>query len=205
VANNSHGSRLAVQSALSALDGVLDCLVLENKLGESVTKQGVTMISHSVAICIYGGEDDDIAKTIYNKLDAGCGTNGETTVTYVSEDTAVNNYQIIRPDPTNLYVAVTIHATQNTPESIVDDIKQAVFNDFYGNDTNSDNTRRGCGDTIYASSFSVALIKTAGVTDLESIYIGRASDPTDNFVTMDADEEPVLDKDNIGVLVLTDS
>jgi hypothetical protein len=100
---------------------------------------------------------------------------------------------------------VTIHATQNTPESIVDDIKQAVFNDFYGNDTNSGNTRRGCGDTIYASSFSVALIKTAGVTDLESIYIGRASDPTDNFVTMDADEEPVLDKDNISVTVLTDS
>lgn len=205
VANNSHGSRLAVQSALSALDGVLDCLVLENKLGESVTKQGVTMISHSVAICIYGGEDDDIAETIYNKLDAGCGTNGETTVTYVSEDTAVNNYQIIRPDPTNLYVAVTIHATQNTPESIVDDIKDAVYNDFYGNDVNSGNTRRGCGDTIYASSFSVALIKTAGVTDLESIYIGRASDPTDNFVTMDADEEPVLDKDNISVTVLTDS
>jgi hypothetical protein len=178
---------------------------LENKLGESVTKQGVNLISHSVAICIYGGEDDDIAETIYNKLDAGCGTNGETTVTYISEDAAVNNYQIIRPDPTNIYVAVTIHATQNTPESIVSDIKDAVYNDFYGNDPHSDNTRRGCGDTIYASSFSVALIKTAGVTDLESIYIGRASDPSDNYVVMNADEEPVLDKDNISVTVLTDS
>lgn len=205
VAYNSHGSRLALQSALSAVNGVLDCLVLENKLGTSVTKQGVNLISHSVAICIYGGEDDDIAETIYNKLDAGCGTNGSTTVTYVSEDTAVNNYQIVRPEPTNIYVAVTIHATQNTPESIVDDIKDAVYNDFYGNDPHSDNTRRGCGDTIYASSFSVALIKTAGVTDLESIYIGRASDPASNYVVMDADEEPVLDKDNIGVLVLTDS
>lgn len=205
VAYNSHGSRLALQSALSAVNGVLDCLVLENKLGTPVTKQGVAMISHSVAICIYGGEDGDIAETIYNKLDAGCGTNGETTVTYVSEDTAVNNYQIIRPNPTNLYVAVTIHATQNTPESIVDDIKEAVYNDFYGNDPHSDNTRRGCGDTIYASSFSVALIKTAGVTDLESIYIGRASDPASNFVVMNADEEPVIDKDNISVTVLTGS
>lgn len=205
VAYNSHGSRLALQSALSAVNGVLDCLVLENKLGTSVTKQGVSLISHSVAICIYGGEDGDIAETIYNKLDAGCGTNGETTVTYISEDTAVNNYQIIRPDPTNLYVAVTIHATQTTPESIVDDIKDAVYNDFYGNDPHSDNTRRGCGDAIYASSFSVALIKTAGVTDLESIYIGRASDPANNYVVMDADEEPVLDKDNISVTVLTDS
>lgn len=205
VAHNSHGSRLALQSALSAVNGVLDCLVLENKLGAPATKQGVAMISHSVAICIYGGEDDDIAETIYNKLDAGCGTNGETTVTYTSpEDGAVNSYQIIRPTPTNLYVAVTVHATQNTPESIVGDIKEAVYNDFYGNDPHSDNTRRGCGDTIYASSFSVALIKTAGVTNLESTYIGRASNPTSNFVVMDADEEPVLDKDNISVTVLTD-
>lgn len=205
VANNSHGSRLSVQSAIAALDGVVDCLVLENKLGTSVTKQGVSLISHSVAIIVYGGSNDDIAKTIYNKLDAGCGTNGSTTVTYVSEDSAVNNYQIIRPDPTNLYVAVKIHATQNTPESIIDDVKDAVYNDFYGHDPHSNNTRRGCGDTIYASSFSVALIKTAGVTDLESIYIGRTSSPADNFVTMDANKEPVLDKDNISVTVLTDS
>ena len=206
VAYNSHGSRLALQSALSAVNGVLDCLVLENKLGGPVTKQGISLISHSVAICIYGGEDNDIAETIYNKLDAGCGTNGETTVTYVSpEDGAVNNYQIIRPAPTNLYVAVTIHETTSTPESIENDIKQAVFNDFYGNDPNSGNVRRGCGDTIYASSFSVALIKTAGVTDLESIYIGRTSTPTDNFVTMDADEEPVLDLDNITVTILANS
>lgn len=206
IAYNSHGSRLALQSALSAVNGVLDCLVLENKLGTPVTKQGVTMISHSVAICIYGGEDGDIAETIYNKLDAGCGTNGETTVTYTSpEDGAVNNYRIIRPTPTNLYVAVTIHKTVSTPESVESDIKQAVFNDFYGNDQNSGNTRRGCGDTIYASSFSVALIKTAGVTDLESIYTGRTSTPTNSFVIMDADEEPVLDLDNVTVTILSNS
>jgi uncharacterized phage protein gp47/JayE len=204
VAYNSHGSRLALQAALSALNGVLDCRVLENKLGTSVTKQGVNLISHSVAICIYGGEDDDIAEAIYNKLDAGCGTNGETTVTFTSEDTAVNRYQIIRPDPTNLYISVTIHATPDTPESIISDIQNAVYNDFYGNDLNSGNVRRGCGDTIYASSFSVALIKTAGVTDLESICIGRTSDPQDNLVVMDADEEPVIDKENIAVTVLVD-
>ena len=51
----------------------------------------------------------------------------------------------------------------------------------------------------------MALIKTAGVTDLESIYIGRASDPKSNFVVMNADEEPVIDKDNISVTVLTGS
>ena len=203
VANNAHGSRLALESSLAALDGVLDCLVLENKSDATVTKQGVSLISHSVAICIYGGNNDDIAKTIYNKLDAGCGTNGSTTVTYVSpEDGAVNSYQIVRPAPTNVYISVTINETTSTPQDIEMSIKDAVYNDFYGNDKNSGNLRRGCGDTIYASSFSVALIKTAGVTDLETIYIGLAASPSSNSITLDADEEPVLDKANITVTIV---
>jgi uncharacterized phage protein gp47/JayE len=202
VAQNSHGSRLSLQSALSALDGVLDCLVLENKSDVSVTKQGVSLTSHSVGICIYGGEDDEIAETIYNKLDAGCGTNGSTSVTYVSEDTAVNTYQIIRPDPTPIYVEVVINKTASTPTTIVQDVQNAILNDFLGNDEHSQNVRRGCGQDIYASSFSVAIIKTAGVTDLVSIQIGKSSDSLGNIISLDADEEPTLSVGDIGVNVV---
>lgn len=202
VAYNSHGSRLSLQSALAGLTGVLDCLVLENRGAETVTQQGVSLMSHSVAICIYGGQDEEIAQTIYNKLDAGCGTNGETTVTYISEDNIPNTYEIVRPTPTNIYFAVTIHKTPNTSENVVAHIQRAIYNDFYGNDENSGNARRGVGQTIYASSFSVALIQTAGVTDLESIFIGRAASPSDNYVVMDADEEPVVELTNIEVTVL---
>ena len=201
VANNSHGSRLALQGSLSSLDGVLDCLVLENRTGSSVTKQGVSLISHSVAICIYGGSDDDIAETIYNKLDAGCGTNGSTTVTYTSSDGVPNSYNIVRPAPTNVYVEVTINETTTTPATIEDDIKTAIVNDFNGLDANSGNLRRGCGQTIYASSFSVALIKTAGVSDLVSIEIGLSAGTYTNSVTMDADEEPILTAANINVVI----
>lgn len=201
VANNSHGSRLALQGSLSSMDGVLDCLVLENRTGSSVTKQGVSLISHSVAICIYGGSDDDIAETIYNKIDAGCGTNGSTTVTYTSSDGVPNSYNIVRPAPTNVYVEVTINETTTTPATIEDDIKQAIVNDFNGLDSNSGNLRRGCGQTIYASSFSVALIKTAGVSDLVSIEIGLSAGTYTNSVTMDADEEPILTAANINVVI----
>ena len=201
VAANSHGSRLSLQGALYNIDGVLDCLVLENKSDSTVTKQGVSLISHSVAICIYGGNNDEIAEMVYNKLDAGCGTNGATTVTYISEDSAVNTYQIIRPDPVNIYIEVTINQTASTPSTVVDDVKNAVYNDFYGNDAQSGNIRRGCGQTIYASSFSVATIKTAGVTDLVSIEIGKSAGTLGNNITLDADEEPVLSKDNISVII----
>ena len=201
VAQNSHGSRLSLQGALYSLEGVLDCLVLENKTDQTVTIQGVSLISHSVAICIYGGLDADIAEMIYNKLDAGCGTNGDTSVTYVSDDTAVNTYQIVRPEATDIYVNVEINKTASTPNTVVDDIKNAVLNDFLGNDENSGNVRRGCGQTIYASSFSVATIKTAGVSDLVSITIGKSAGSLGNSVTLNANEEPVLDAENISVTI----
>lgn len=203
VANNSHGSRLSLQGALSALDGVLDCLILENRSDSTTTIQGVSLISHSVAICIYGGADEDIAETIYNKLDAGCGTNGATTVTYTSSDGVPNNYQIVRPTATNVYIEVTLNQTSSTPATIEDDVKQAIIDDFNGNDTNSGNVRRGCGQTIYASSFSVATIKTANVSDLVSIEIGLSAGTLGNSITLDADEEPVLDADNISVVVIS--
>jgi len=201
VANNSHGSRLSLQSSLAALDGVVDCLVLENKTNETITKQGVSLISHSVAICIYGGSNDDIAETIYNKLDAGCGTNGSTSVTYTDADGTVNTYQIVRPTATDIYISVEINQTSTTPSTIINDIKNAVYNDFYGQDANSGNTRRGCGQIIYASSFSVALIKTAGVSDLVAVTIGLSAPPSGSSVTMDADQEPVLSLDNITVVM----
>ena len=201
VAKNSHGSRLALQGSIATIDEVLDCLVLENKSNASVTIQGVSLISHSVAICVYGGTDEAIAEMIYNKLDAGCGTNGGTTVTYISEDGVPNSYQIVRPTPTNVYIKVKINETSTTPATIEDDIKNALLDDFNGLDANSGNLRRGMGQTIYASSFSVALIKTAGVSDLVSVEIGRSAGTYTNSVAMGADEEPILTADNISVVI----
>ena len=201
VAKNSHGSRLALQGSIATIGEVLDCLVLENKSNASVTIQGVSLISHSVAICVYGGTDEAIAEMIYNKLDAGCGTNGGTTVTYTSEDGVPNSYRLVRPAPTNVYIKVKINETSTTPATIEDDIKNALLDDFNGLDANSGNLRRGMGQTIYASSFSVALIKTAGVTDLVEAEIGLTNSSLGNVVTLNADQEPILDADNISVVI----
>lgn len=202
VAKNSHGSRLSLQGAVSALNGVVDCLVLENRNKYSMIKQGVYIGSHSVAVCVYGGNNDEIAETIYNKLDAGCGTYGNTSVSYTSEDGVINTYQIERPTPTDVYINVTINQTASTSQDVVNEIKEAIYNDFLGNDPNSGNTRRGMGQTLYASSFAVATIKTAGVTDLVSITISRTPSPLLNQITLLATEEPVLTLDNITVTIL---
>ncbi len=199
VAANAHGSRLALQGSLMTIDGVVDCLVLENKTDYVVVKKNVVLPGHSVGICIYGGQDDDIAEMIYNKLDAGCGTAGNTEVNYT--DDTVNNYWIYRPTTKNVYITVEINRTETMVSTVVDDIKNAVYADFYGNDTNSDNPRVGLGQKIFASRFSVAIIKTAGVTDLVSIKLGWNTTSIGQSLTINADTEPVLDIDNITVII----
>ena len=201
VAKNSHGSRLSLQGAIALLDGVIDCLVLENNGDTATTKQGVNLIAHSVAICVFGGADVDIAETIYNKLSAGCSTNGNALIEYQSSDGVINSYLIIRPTPTNVFIKITINQTSTTASTIEADIKQAIIDDFNGLDVNSGNLRRGCGQIIYASSFSVALIKTAGVSDLVSVGIGFSADGLDTSITTLASEEPILTADNIDVVI----
>ena len=201
VAANAHGSVAALQGAVYEVDGVLDCLVLENKTDSTVTKQGVSLISHSVAVCVYGGANTDIAETIYNKLDAGCGVNGNTDISYTSPDGVVNNYKIVRPTPTPVYIAVTINKTTQTAATVTQDIKNAILADANGSDENSGNTRCSMGSTIYASRFTVAIVKTAGVNDLESVYIGLSESPSGNSITLDADEEPIFSAANIEVTI----
>ncbi len=201
VAANARGSVVALYGTIAGLPGVLDCLILENRKDEPTTIQGVNLIGHSVAIVVYGGTDVDIAKAIYNKLDAGCGTNGNHEVLYISSDGSYNRYNIVRPTPTPVYIEVVINENASTPSTVTQDIKDAIFADFNGTDANSGNTRVGAGQTIYASRFSVATIKTAGVTDLVSINIGWTASPSGTYITADADVEPTISKDDITVTI----
>ena len=46
------------------------------------TIKGVTLAGHSVYISVYGGDNTDIARAIYSKIDGGVGTQGNTMLTY---------------------------------------------------------------------------------------------------------------------------
>ena len=203
VAKNSHGSVFSLQGALADLDGVVDCKVLENPTDSSVTKNSVTIPAHSVAICIYGGSDSDIAETIYMKKDAGCGTTGGTTVSYTATDfgNAVYNYQIVRPAPTDVHIEVEINKTDQTSATVEQDIIDAIIGDFLGNDANSGNIRVGLAQTVYASRFSVSVIKTAGVQDLVGITIGLGSGAMGASIEIPGDVEPTISSADITVTV----
>lgn len=203
VAVNSHGSVVSLYGALASIESVVDCVVLENTTSEAVTKWGVPIGGHSVACCVYGGEDADIAEAIYNKKSMGTGTSGTNQITHIATDYfgAQYTYNITRPDETPVHLQITIRQTADTSLTYEDDIKAAVLSDFIGENTDSKNTRVRMASTLYASRFSVAIIKTANISDLVSLAIKKDGDTYTNYVDIMANEEPILSADDITIIV----
>ena len=209
VAANAHGSVGAIFGTLANLSGVLDLAVLENIGPFPVIKFGVEVPGHGVTICIYGGEDDDIAKIIYEKKDNGADTGGDTTITHTATDVPGNpvyEYKILRPDPINFWIRVTLGAGSTLTPIQITEIQQALFDDFYGLNTTSGNSRVGLASTVYASRFYCPALAVEGVRNIRSIEIALGDvepDPEDylDVVTINGDQEPTIAMSNISVAV----
>ena len=204
VAINARGSINALYSALSAIEGVIDLAVLENNTSSAVTKKGVSVPGHSVWITIVGGSETDIAAAIYRNKDAGCGTAGNTAISYTDDTIALApsyNYYIERPADLAFGVKVQYRETETTPADIEQRIKDAVVKNFNGGSTFS---RAGTAQTIYASRFYGDII-ACGVTDLVSVQIAApvSGGSWTTQIDVDADEEPVIDAADVTVVKLT--
>lgn len=206
VANNGHGTTGAIYSAIANLPGVLACTVLENTGCDPITKNGVQIDGHSVYIAVYGGEDADIAETIYNKKDCGCGTTGNTQLSYqpVEEDTAaIYYYNITRPTPVSLGFKVTIRQTLNTPGDYEELIKEAIVNNLNGVTPSGNYGRVKMASTLYASRFYDAVVD-AGIQDLVSIEMRYPETSSDYVTVIDvpADEIPITEEDYVDVVLM---
>ena len=200
VAKNAHGSTAALFGEIADINDVSALLVLENTTNVDKTMKGVTVAPHSVYISVYGGENNDIARAIYDKLGGGCGTNGNTLVTYNpasdSEDQpdSLHSYYIERP--TAISTAIVVNVSDEQTTTLTNAIKQAIVENFNGN---SSYRRVKMGDTLYASRF-YADVEKAGANSLVSVKIkypttAAAADSVD----IDADEMPTISTDDVTV------
>lgn len=204
VAANAHGSVGALYGTIANLPGVLDVQVLENIGPLPVEKFGVTVPGHGVTICVYGGEDADIAEAIYTKKDNGADTGGNTEVTHVATDYhgATYRYLIMRPTPINFWVKVILGQRNTITTAVLTALKQAIVDDFYGRNLNSRNSRVGLASTVYASRFYCPALAVEGVMNILSIEIALSEDRPDSYsdlIVVNGDQEPTLALDNIDI------
>jgi uncharacterized phage protein gp47/JayE len=204
VAKNAHGSVLSIYGTLHDLAGtagVIDVQVLENIGPDPVIKHGVTVPGHGVTICIFGGEDSEIAEVIYNKKDAGCDTGGNAEVVYTEPEPtgAVYRFKILRPDAVNFRVKVTLSGADSATPKAVADIKAAVARDFRGEDPMTLNPRVGLASEVFASRFYCPVLNL-GYENLSKVEVALGDDGEwGETASIQGDQEPVLSEDNVTV------
>ncbi len=198
VMKNAHGSLGALYGSLANLEGVIDCAVLENDTPEPVVKAGVTIPGHSVCIAIVGGDEGQIAETIYRKKDMGCGTFGNTEVSWTAADIPgqpIYRYRILRPASVSVYVNVVITPLSGAVSDVEALIREAIISNFNGG---GGATRVGLAQTVYASRFFCPVLSVGGIA-LVSLTLGKSADALGASVVFNADEEPVIAAENITI------
>lgn len=205
VAINGRGTIPSIYANVFNLDGVTDVYALDNPAGTTVNK-GVTnypMVAHSIYVAVVGGDDQEIAETIWRFKDVGANYNGNTTKT-VTDTSGYNlpypTYQVKfnRPTPTAIKFAVQLSNNGSLPVDIVTQVKNAIIDAFSGSDGAS---RARIGSTIYASQFYAPIIALGPSVSILSLLIGVGVASVTS-VTMGIDQTPTVTAADISVTLV---
>ncbi|MCC8190132.1 MAG: baseplate J/gp47 family protein [Planctomycetes bacterium] len=208
VAKNGHGTVGSIYGTIydiSGTGGVLDVKVLENIGPFPKIEYGVEVHGHGITVCIYGGQDADIARALYAKKDAGCDTGGNTEYHFTATDAngAAYTYRWLRPTTVNFWVRVVLGNAVTVTEPIREAVKRAVYQEFLGENEHTLSPRVGLASTVYASRFYHAITAVDGVSSLREVTIALSDAPTDadfaDVVVINGDQEPVISFDNIAI------
>ena len=194
---NATGYVEAIEANLAALEGVLDVRVLENPTNAEITQYGVSIEPHSILIPIVGGEDSDIARTIYQRKDAGCGTTGDYEVQFIDETyyNATYNYKIVRPQNQSLKISVTFFGTSMN-ETEKNNVIQAIVQDALGQGAND---RISLASTVYASRFYQA-IQSQTSAPIAQIQVGLGTGALGSSVQIPANIEPTISESDVSII-----
>ena len=163
----------SVVSAVREVDTVTDVKGSENDTDSSVVVDGVTLVSHSIAIVVEGGSDSEIGAAIRLKKTGGTATNGTTTV-LDPPNTPITFYRV-----SNIYIEVEVDITidDNFPSNGLELMKQRIYNYITG---------------VFAGAADSSYFETDGMTIGEDLVKNRLFTPINsvpghvvNTLTMD--------------------
>lgn len=99
----------SITSAVSAVANVRSLAFLENVANTTEVIEGISLVPHSIFVCVDGGSDQEVAAAILANKSLGCNFNGNTTVEVVEPVTG-QAYDVIfeRPEEIDILVRVTV-------------------------------------------------------------------------------------------------
>lgn len=125
LSNNS--SFTSIMSRVANLPGVLKCNGFENNSHEAHEHQGTQFPPHSVGIVAYGGNNEDIARAIYDTKPPGVVLAGDVEVPLLIDLKEIT-YKFFRPKEIALKAEVKVTRSHGYPNNYEMDIKNALIN-----------------------------------------------------------------------------
>lgn len=204
VALNAHGTMQSIYASVFALPGVIDVYAIDNVKPTpiSVGSTLYTLIPKSIYVAVAGGDDAEIARTIWLKKDVGADYNGNTTVVVEDEyyDIPRPAYPVKfhRPVNTPIFFDVKLSNISGLPSNVSTLVKAAIVNAFNGGDGGQ---RARIGATIFAGRFYAPVTLSAPNVAILSLKLGPGSAELDSF-TLGIDQYPTINENNISVEVV---
>lgn len=203
VAINATGTVSSIRSAVLALDNVTDCFAVDNPKNETVSygATGYELAPHSVYVGVVGGDNEQIAQTIWTKKDLGCDYNGNTSVV-VYDDSALAapypQYNVVfnRPTAVPILFAVTLKASNSLPANIEELVRTAIISAFNGELNGF--TRERMASYIFASRYYSVVSAISEYVNILSILIGTTTADS-NSLEMGIDQYPTVSASGIEV------
>jgi uncharacterized phage protein gp47/JayE len=111
------GGPEAIISALYNTEGVKSLTFRENVTDATEVIDGVSLVEHSIYVCVDGGTDQDIAATLVDSKSSGSDYNGDQVVDYV-EPVSGQTYEVKfdRPDLVAILARVTVKVSGATAD-----------------------------------------------------------------------------------------
>lgn len=202
VMKNGNGSLGVVEGAVFAVANVLDVLVVQNTRNTTLNygSTNYPLAPHSIYIAVVGGDNDDIARAIFQSSSGtGADMNGNTTITVADTSYSIPQpeYDITfnRPTDTNLKVTVQIRNSPLLPSGIIASVKAAVIESFNGENGAQ---RARIGGTVLASQFYAGISAISPNVLILSVLVAKGTGAViNNSVSFGIDENPTLDASNI--------
>lgn len=184
----------AVTSALYAVEGVKSLQFRENVAATTQTIDGISMVAHSIYVCVDGGTDANVALALLENKTAGAAWNGTTTVN-VTEPSSGQVYAVkfSRPTDTRIQVRVTVKPGSSLTNP-TDVIRQAILD--YANGNLSDEAGFVVGGPISPFEISGAINRITPAVYVRSVEIKDGGPWTS--------AEIILPIDHVGRLVAAD-
>ena len=165
----------AIISDLYSLDGVRSLAFRENVSNETAIIDGIEMKPHSIWVCVDGGSDSDIAKSLLNTKSLGAGYNGDVNISVV-ETVSGQAYEVLfdRPEPVLIYIRVTIKKNNTAIDANLA-IRSSIIRYVSGEQE---------GEQGFVVGNSVSPFELASAVNREhpTLYVKKVEVSTDNVV-----------------------